>query len=258
VESSPTTEITTRDDAAQQPDDRDERGRFTGTQKRIDELTRNWREAERREAALLAALQSREPPPKAPEPVKIPTLEEVGYDEAKYQAALIQYATRQAEEVVSRRLTEAEQQRAEQARLGTFAERQKEFAKATPDFESRVMQDPTLPISAPMRDVILDSPAGPELAYYLATNRDLAEQIARLPAHMAALEMGRIEGLLQAKKEAPRVPVVTKAPPPPPTLDADESVDRISTTDPASDKLTDEQWIKAEQKRLERKRKRNG
>ena len=67
---------------------------------------------------------------------------------ARIQAALIEYATKQAEQVVERRLTEAEQKRAEQARMESFATRQREFAKATPDFEDRVLRDPTLPITA--------------------------------------------------------------------------------------------------------------
>jgi hypothetical protein len=257
VESS-TTEVSTPDDAGQQPEtERDDRGRFTGAQKRIDELTRNWREAERREAALLAALQQREQPaPKEPEPVKLPTLEEVGFDEAKYQAALIQYATQQAEQVVTRRLSEADAQRAEQGRLSTFAERQREFAKATPDFEDKVMHDPTLPISAAMRDVILDSPSGPELAYYLANNRNLADQIAKLPPHLAALELGRVEGRLQATREAKaKVPVVTRAPPPPPTIEAVEpDVGAPKASDPDSDKLSTEQWARLRDKELRRKR----
>ena len=106
--------------------------------------------------------------------------------------------------------------------------------------------------------MIRDSESGPELLNWIADNREKAAAIYRLPPLIAAMELGKVGASLEAaKRTPPPVPVVTKAPPPPPTLDADEAVDRISTTDPASDKLTDEQWIKAEQKRLERKRKRH-
>jgi hypothetical protein len=233
---------------------RDEEGKFISpkAQKRIDELTWKSHEAERQaEYWRQQALQPQQPPPKAEEPVKLPTLESVGYDESKYQAALIEYATKQAEQVVERRLTEAEQKRAEQARMESFATRQREFAKATPDFEDRVLRDPTLPITAAMRDVILDSPAGPELAYHLATNREQAEQIARLPAHLAALEMGRIEGRLSALKEAAKRPVISKAPPPPPKVeDVDTPLAGMKASDPESDKLSMKDWMERRTKEV--------
>jgi hypothetical protein len=234
---------------------RDEEGKFISpkAQKRIDELTWKSHEAERQ--AEYWRQQALQPPPKAEEPVKLPTLESVGYDESKYQAALIEYATKQAEQVVERRLTEAEQKRAEQARMESFATRQREFAKATPDFEDRVLRDPTLPITAAMRDVILDSPAGPELAYHLATNREQADAISRLPAHLAALEMGRIEGRLAALKEAAKRPVISKAPPPPPKVDeAEVPVAGVKASDSDSDKLDQEAWFKLREKELKRKK----
>jgi hypothetical protein len=226
ADSSPAPEVPAIADDAGTERPRDDEGKFISpkAQKRIDELTWKSHEAERQAEhwRQMAMAQQQKPEPKAEE-VKLPSLESVGYDEAKYQAALIEYATKQAEQVVERRLSEAEQKRAEQARMESFATRQREFAKATPDFEDRVLRDPTLPITAAMRDVILDSPAGPELAYHLATNREQAEQIARLPAHLAALEMGRIEGRLSALKEAAKRPVISKAPPPPPKVEQEDT-----------------------------------
>jgi hypothetical protein len=240
------------------PQPRDEEGRFLSpkAQKRIDELT--WKAHEReREAEYwrqIAYQNQPKPEPKAEEPVKLPTLESVGYDEAKYQAALIEYATKQAEQVVEKRLTQAEQQRKEQARMETFATRQAEFAKAKPDYQSRI-SDPTLPITEAMRDVIVDSPAGPELAYYLAENRETAEQIARLPAHLAALELGRIDGRLSALKEVAKRPVVSKAPPPPPKVeDAETPIANVKASEADSDKLSTQEWIRLREKELKRKK----
>jgi hypothetical protein len=225
ADSSPAPEVPAIADDAGTERPRDDEGKFISpkAQRRIDELTWKSHEAERQAEHWRQMAMAQQQPPKAEEPVKLPTLESVGYDESKYQAALIEYATKQAEQVVERRLSEAEQKRAEQARMESFATRQREFAKATPDFEDRVLRDPTLPITAAMRDVILDSPAGPELAYHLATNREQAEQIARLPAHLAALEMGRIEGRLSALKEAAKRPVISKAPPPPPKVEQEDT-----------------------------------
>lgn len=245
------TEVDTPDDAGTERP-RDEDGKFISAkaQKRIDHLTweKNQREREAEYWRQQALQTQKAEPVKAPEPVAIPSLESVGYDEAKYQSALIEHVNRQAESVVERRLAEADKQRAEQSRMEGFAARQREFAKATPDFEDKVLRDPTLPITVAMRDVILDSPAGPEVAYYLANNRDAAQQIAALPAHLAALEMGRIEGRLAAQKEAKTRPVVTKAPPPTPTIDA---VEPEVTKDP--EQMTADEWLKWREKDLRRK-----
>ena len=241
---------TPADDASPPP--RDEDGKFLSrkAQERIDELTREKYDRQREAEYWRQQAMQQKPEPKAVEPTKLPTLEEHGYDEAKYQAALIQYVEQKAESVVEKRLTEADAQRREQGRLATFAERQRSFAKATPDFEQRVLQDPTLPISETMRDVIVDSESGPEIAYYLAQNRDSAEAIARLPPHLAALEMGRIEGRLSAQKEAAKrtTPAVSKAPPPPPTLEATESA---GSKDPED--MPIEEWVKWRQKQIAKK-----
>lgn len=234
-------------EAPQTPDDAGEptkpRGWVSARIKELADERNHWRDL-----ALRYQQPAPEPTPKAPEPVVAPTLESVGYDEAKYQAAILEYAAKQAEAVVERRLSEVERQRAEQNRLESFVTRQKEFAKAAPDFEDKVLRDPTLPITAAMRDVIIDSPSGPEIAYYLAENKALAAQIASLPPHLAALEMGRIEGRLSATKAAPR-PAVSKAPPPPPTVDSGNA-----PVEKSPEEMSADEWLKWREKQL-RKRK---
>jgi hypothetical protein len=264
ADSSPAPESDSAEKTVEQADDagqpRDEEGKFLSpkAQKRIDQLTweknQREREAEYWRQQAISYQQQKSEPPKAEEPVKLPTLEQHGYDEAKYQAALIEYATKQAEQVVERRLTQAEQARKEQARLESFATRQQEFAKSAPDYTAKI-SDPTLPITEAMRDVIVDSPAGPELAYYLAEHRDVAEQIARLPAHLAALELGRIDGRLSAQKEAAKRPLVTKAPPPPPKVDDVEvPTASVKASESDSDKLSTQEWFRLREKELKRKK----
>lgn len=263
ADSSPAPESDSAEKTVEQADDagqpRDEQGKFLSpkAQKRIDELTwekhQREREAEYWRQQALSYQSQRSEPPKVEE-VKLPTLEQHGYDEAKYQAALIEYATKQAERVVEDRLSKAEQQRKEQARMESFATRQTEFAKANPDYQSRV-SDPTLPITEAMRDVIVDSPTGPELAYYLAEHRDVAEQIARLPAHLAALELGRIDGRLSALKEVKKAPPVTKAPPPPPKVeDAETPIANVKASESDSDKLSTQDWLRLREKELKRRK----
>ena len=100
-----------------------------------------------------------------------------------------------------------------------------------------------------MREVIFDSPNGPEVAYWLAQNRENADRIARLSPHQTALELGRIEGRLGAIKEVKaRLAVVSQAPPPTPQIDA---VEPDVNKDPDSMSIGD--WMKWREKQIKRK-----
>lgn len=227
--------------------------------KRIDELTRNWREEQRRVDALTQALlqQRGQPPqpeaPKPAQPTKLPTLEEFGYDEAKYQAALIEYADRKAEQTVEKRFAEYERQRAEQARAESFLSRATEFAKTNPDFMD-VLRAPTLPISEAVQELAKDLENGPELIHWLYQNRHEAERLMRLPERLQAFEAGRIADRLETQKAqkatAPAKPVVTKAPPPPPTVETADVPMEKSQEDMSAD-----EWMRWREKQLSRKRK---
>jgi len=219
-----------------------------GFQRRIKELAderNHWREL-----AMRAQPEPTPEPPKVEVPTRLPKLEDFGFDEAQYQAALIQHATSLARAEARKEIEEDRKRLNEERRFSTFAERQAAFSKTTPDFAEKVLNDRTLPITEPMKEVILDSESGPEVAYWLANNREKAAQIARLPPHLAALEMGRIEGRLQAVKEAKaRTPVVTQTPAPPPSINAVEpEVDK----DP--DSMSMNEWLKWREKGLKRKR----
>lgn len=243
-------------------DDAGEPERKHWANERIDTLTRNWREEQRRNAELMALLSQRGPE-KAPEPEKArtpPRLEDFGYDEDKYQSAVFEHANAQAMQAVETRFAQFERERSEQARREAFQARSREFAKSTPDFEDKVLADPTLRMSQVMIDVIADSPNGPEMAYYLAAHRETVDQFMRLPPHLAALEMGRLESRLLAEKAPPPKPApVTQAPPPPPKVEVtDAAPEKVSTTDPASDTMSTDEWVRAERKRMARKAKANG
>lgn len=214
-----------------------------GVQKRIDELTRNWREAERRNDELIQYLQSTQKPAETPAEIVAPTLESVGYDEAKYQAELIKFARNEARAEARTLIEQERAQQAENARTMTFKQRESEFKATTPDYEARVF-DPSLPISKTMAEVIAESELGPQVAYYLASNREVAARIAQLPERAAARELGRIEARLETPKPTPQ-PVVSKAPPPPPKIEGAEP-----EVDDDPDKLTDENWMKWREKQL--------
>lgn len=261
ADSSPATDTATEspaDDASKQP--RDEDGKFLSekVQKRIDHLTweKNQREREAEYWRQRAMETVKPEPPKPAEPApSMPTLEAYGYDEAKYQAALVDFARAEARREAEAFLTRREQEAQERAKAATFEKRQAEFIASKPDYADKVLRDPTLPISEVMADVIRESDDGPALAYYLAENRAIAETIAQLPERAAARELGRLEARLAAQREAAKAPSppVSKAPPPPPRIEAVSESTTVRTTDSSGDRLSDEEWVRLERKRLARK-----
>jgi hypothetical protein len=68
---------------------------------------------------------------------------------------------------------------------------------------------------------------GPELAYHLGKNKDIALSLSDLPRDVAAFELGRIDAKLSAERATKKAALdaakaakaVTTAPPPAPKLD---------------------------------------
>jgi hypothetical protein len=246
----------------QKPDEtgqaRDEDGKFLSknAQKRFDKLTweknRNLEEAQYwREQALKAQ------PVEAPKPAEVKPLklEDFQYDEAAYYAAVTEQSKAIARQEALAALKEEREAEQAKAKAATFQTRAQEFAKSRPDFTEHAT-DPTLPVNPTMAEVIRDSEIGPELLYWIGQNREQAASIYDLPPHLAARELGRIEARLEAQKEAakrPPVNQVSKAPPPPPTVEATDSAGVVRTTDATGDKLSDDEWVRAERKRLNKK-----
>lgn len=229
-----------------------------GVQGRIDELTRNWREAERREAALLDMLQRQQTPAK-PEavaeekPNPVPKLEDFNYDEAAYQAALFQHVKDEAARAAREEFRQERAREQEQTKKQTFKQREAEFAKTNPDYFT-LTREPSLPLTKAIVELVAESENGPELFLHLAKNREITERLAGLSPVAAAREIGRLEAKLEKPAPAPAPkPAVSKAPPPPPKIEGTDPTPRISTTDPDSDKLSDDEWVKAEQARLKRR-----
>lgn len=191
---------------------RDERGRFKGAQARIDELTRARYEAER-EAAYWRSLASA-PQQQAQQQQPKPTPEQFP-DYAQYVEALTEW---KAGELLERQLARRDAvqaqtaaQRAAAAREMTFAERTAIVRQAMPDFDE-VVGKSEIPIAEHVRSVLLDSESGPQLAYHLARNPDLAQRISAMDPLTSARELGRLEASLAARPAAART--VSNAPPP--------------------------------------------
>jgi hypothetical protein len=97
---------------------------------------------------------------------------------------------------------------------------------------------------------------GPEIGAFLTKNRAVAKELSKMHPFDAAREIGRIEERLVNERKKLTEKPVSQAPPPPPKIDASTASERISTTSPDSDKLSDEEWVKAEQARIRRKQQR--
>lgn len=228
-----------------------------GVGKRIDELTRNWREAERREQALLEILRQRAEPAKAQPDVKASTpktLADFDYDEGRFAAHLSEQATSKAIEAARRELVQEREREQAERRRASFQTRETDFAKTVDDY-FETTRDQRVPISEPMAEAIADSDDGPALAYHLAKNIEVAARIAQLSPLAAARELGRIEAKLATEREkAKEKPRVSTAPPPPPKVDAVEPAVSIRPDTPESDTLSADEWFAKREKQLSKRR----
>lgn len=149
---------------------------------------------------------------------------------------------------VEERLRESQSKAAAAQSQSTLQERAKqydrkaaEFSATQPDWDEVMDEVADIPVSKAIRDLILESDNGPQLAYALAQNREEYERINALSPLAAARELGRIEaGLTKGK-------TTTKAPPPMPRVGSQGAARAKSIYDP--------DISLAEFERLEQKRK---
>jgi len=218
-------------------------------QKRIDELTRNRREAERDRDYWREQAMKKEPEkPVEAEPLK--TLQDFDYDEAKYQDHLFAKAQEGAVDAARKVLKEEQGRETTSRKASSFRGKEAEFSKSVDDYHD-VVTNPGLSISQTMAEVSMDMKNGPEVLYYLGKNPDLADEISRLPPLSAARELGRIEAkvLSQNKKGE----TVSKAPAPAPKLAAVEASTKLNPSKGESDKMSDAAWFKGRTKQVMRK-----
>jgi hypothetical protein len=224
---------------------------------RFAELTRLRRDAERdRDHWRDLAMRSQKPVEVQPTPVaeRAKTLADFNFDEAQHQAYIAQQAAKAATEAAKRELRAEQDAQRKQREIAEYASRVKEFAKDKPDFNEVANY---APISDQVAEMVIRSEQGPEIAYHLGKNPDVARNLSALPVSVAAYELGLIAARLAFDRDAAAKAKVSlsQAPPPAPKIEASgDAGSRVSTTDPDSDKMTDDEWAKAERKRLAGKR----
>lgn len=175
-----------------------------GVQRRIDRAVRQKYEAEARARAFeerLAVIEARQAP-RAPSRDDEPTIDKFDNFDEYVTAKAAHIAKQQIEST----LTEREQRQAEERyarEQAQVAEKwNKQVTKATaelPDFEE-VLSSSDLPMTQAMRQTILESDAGPKLAYYLATHPEETDDISRMTGTAAIRALGRIEERLLSQK----------------------------------------------------------
>jgi len=199
-------------------------------QKRIDQLTAELRERDRKLAEYSA--------PKS-EPSTAPKRE----DFADYEEYIEAKAEFKAVQAAEKRLQEAEKDRQKQAEQAQATAAQRSFIEAKEttlergaakyaDFEA-VVTNEDLEITPVMADGILSSEKGDELWYYLGKNPDVADEIAALPPGKQLMALGKLEATLTGGKKASAAPRPTEP------VEA-----RGSTTNALSDKLSTAEWMR--------------
>jgi hypothetical protein len=148
-----------------------------------------------------------------------PTLEQHQFDPAAFAKAQNEWVQRQVEKRVAQAVEGLEARRTEATMRSNFEARTAEFRKTQPDYDI-VIGNPALPALAPnTARLIVKSETGPQLAYHLAKNPDLATRISRMDPDQQGMAIGRLEAQLQVPvpvKTTPQVKrTVTQAPPPP-------------------------------------------
>lgn len=241
---------------AETPADHDEAPKPRGVQKRLDELTANWRAAERREEELrrvIAQLAQQQQPPQ-PQPIAQPqpsvnakpVLEDFNSYEEFTEALTDWKATQTVQSVLQQREAAeaaARAQREQAERAQTWQQRASEASTKFADFHS-VALNPDLPVSPAMADVIQSVENGPDVLYHLGKNPAEAARIAALPPTQAAFALGSLAASLKTPARQTPKPV-------PQPINPLAGGNAAPTTDPDQMEVGD--WVAWRRAQLNRK-----
>lgn len=204
-------------------------------QKRIDEITRQRHEAERRAQELQEMLQKvidqgrqqaqpgqQQTPPQQAQPAPefqptrpAPTREQYEFDEEKYLNAVVDWRLeqREAKAIHERRQAEIQTtqrnflQTAEQRRIQTIEGGRAKY----PDYDESIKALPYSVMNEEMLVAVLETDNPVDVSYHLAKNPAEAERISKLPFIKKAMELSRLETKIS------QVSKPTSQAPPPPT-----------------------------------------
>jgi hypothetical protein len=192
--------------------------RFSEITKQREEARKEaQREREAREALeqRLAALESRNQPQQAVNPVDEKPQPSQFSDAFEYAEALAEYTADKRIAEMKQQEALAKQAEQQQKVIQTWAKKV-EAAKATlPDFDEIVASSQVV-VNDDIRDAILESDVGPQILYHLADNDEIAQKIAGLSPKAALREIGKLEARFEAKPEPEKTAPIVKSKAPAP------------------------------------------
>jgi len=250
IEALAETEVVEESESSTEETQTEEQPKAKGVQKRLDELTRNWREEQRRAQKLEQMLEQvitrppeQKPEPSAPtQPQGEPKLDQYQtYEE--YVGALADYRADQKIKAFEEQIRQREQQSQQQAKAGEFQSRIVAAKVEMPDFDE-VALNPSLPVSDAMADLIREMDDGPKVLYALGKNPNEAARIAALPDRLAAVELGKFA----VKASLPQPKTVTNAPPPVNPLSGG-----IGSRSPDPEKMSTNEWLAWREQQLKQR-----
>jgi len=204
-----------------------------GVQKRLDELTRNWRDEQRaREAtqrqltealetmkrlaegkpAVEAKADADDPEPAEPDVKGYTDQERYNTDYRAYLKQMARWEGRQEFKSQQKRQAEetSKRTREEQARKSseTYLSHATKARTKYPDYDdvTGANTNPALVVTHAMADAIVEmGETGPDVAYYLGKNPEESQRIANLSPRAQFLELGAIKATLKSETTKPSV-----------------------------------------------------
>lgn len=211
-----------------------------GFQKRIDELTQRYYEEKNQREDFQQRWEDSQQAVIPQEPGK--TLADFEYDEGKFALYVQGQAVHDAKAEIERNT----QHQQVIKRRAAFEAKEQGFAANVDDYHL-VTRNNALPITQTIVETLQTAEKGPEVLYYLGKNPEIAASLSAMPQLDAARELGRIE----ATKLVKPVPSNKIPPAPVPKIKgSDSAATRVRSDSPESDKLSTDEWVKRERKRL--------
>lgn len=188
-----------------------------GFQDRINQLTREKREAQEERDRLREELKQRGEKPEAKQAVEKakPKLEDFASHE-EFVEALTDWKLDQRAQKAEQDRVQATQQETLKKTFDAYNAQLPAARESHPDFDE-VVGNESLKIPQSAQLAIIESETGAEIAYYLGKHPEICEELANLSDVKVVARIGRIEALLE-KSEASEITEdkkpETKVPPP--------------------------------------------
>lgn len=192
-------------------------------QKRIDKAVKAQREAERKAAELEAKLQTQDSTP-AKEPVAAVKPDQTGKPVAanfdtyeEYIEKLTDWKQDQRDAARAQADAQAKAKAEQTARVSKWNERETAAKSKFEDYDEAVKDAkvPDTPARPVIHEYLLDSEAGPAIAYHLAKNPEDLARIAALSPVRAVGELGKLEAKLSEDAPQPKTAAAKPLPKPP-------------------------------------------